>query len=44
MTATEERLIIIFLKLVAEAIEAKKPMLNMAGIVLRPKIAITKAP
>ena len=44
MTATLERLIIMFLKLVAEAKEAKKPTPNIAGIVLIPKIAITKAP
>ena len=44
MTATEERLIIIFLKLVADASDDKNPSENIAGIVLIPKINITKAP
>ena len=44
MTATLDKLIIMFLKLVALASDARKPTPNIAGTVLRPKIAITKAP
>ena len=44
MTATEERLIIIFRKLVADAREDKKPRENIAGMVLTPKMNITSAP
>ena len=44
MTATEERLIIIFLKFVADAREDKNPSENIAGTVLIPKINITSAP
>ena len=44
MTAIEDRLIIMFLKLVAEAREDKNPSPNMAGMVLIPKMAITMAP
>jgi len=40
----EERLIIIFLKLVAEVRDVKNPSPNIAGMVLIPKINITKAP
>ena len=44
MTATEERLIIMFRKLVADAREDKNPSENIAGMVLTPKINITSAP
>jgi hypothetical protein len=44
MTATEERLIIIFRKLVAEASDERKPSENIAGMVLTPKMNITSAP
>lgn len=44
MTAKEERLIIMFLKLVALESDVKKPSENIAGIVLSPNIAMTKAP
>ena len=44
MTAIEDKLIIIFLKLVADVRDVINPSANIAGIVLKPNIAITKAP
>ena len=44
MTATDERLIIIFLKFAADAKEERKPSENIAGMVLTPNMNITSAP
>ena len=44
MTATEERLIIIFLKFAADANDERNPSENIAGMVLTPNMNITSAP